>query len=70
MTHKVTYAALTATAVIAIVESQVQLVAHLFSPAAYPVVIAVVAMIRIGINAWKDYQGTQGHQPSAGPSDT
>lgn len=68
MTHKVTYAALTATAVIAIVESQVQLVAHLFSPAAYPIVIAVIAMIRIGINAWRDYQATKDHEQAPSQS--
>lgn len=70
MAHKVTRAALMATAVIAIVESKVQFLASLFSPAAYPVVIAVVAILRLGINAWKDWQSAQGHQPSEGPSDT
>lgn len=71
MTHKVTYAALTATAVIAIVESQVQLAANLFSPAVYPIVIAIIAIVRIGVNAWKDWQSMRGHQPSAGSiSDT
>lgn len=70
MTHKVTYAALTATAVIAIVESQLQLASNLFSPAVYPIVIAIIAMLRIGVNAWRDWQSMQGHQPSAGPSDS
>lgn len=70
MTHKVTYAALTVTAIVAIVESQVQLIAHQFSPAVYPIVIAAIAIVRIGVNAWKDWQSMRDHQPPVGSSDT
>lgn len=61
MAHKLTYAALTATAVIAIVESQVQLLADTFTPAAYTWIIAAVAIARIAINAWKDWQASREH---------
>lgn len=61
MAHKVTYAALTATAIVSAVESQVQLLADMFSPAAYPVVISAVAILGIAVRAWRDWQTAQEH---------
>lgn len=61
MTHRVTYAALTATAIIGAIESQVQLLADQFSPAAYPIVIAVVAILGIIVRAWRDWQARAEH---------
>lgn len=61
MAHKVTYAALTATAVIAAIDAQMQFVAELLTPRAYSVTVAIVAIAGIAVNAWKDYQTTRGH---------
>lgn len=61
MAHKVTYAALTATAVIAAVDYQLRLVEDMFSPNAYPIIIGVLAVLSIVVNAWRDWQARQGH---------
>lgn len=61
MSHKVTYAALTATAIISSVEAQVQMLADAFTPAAYPIVVAIVSIIGIAVRAWKDWQSAKDH---------
>lgn len=61
MTHRTTYAALTATAIVGAVEAQVQLLADQFTPAVYPIVIAVVAVLGIIVRAWRDWQAARDH---------
>lgn len=61
MAHKTTYAALTATAIVGAVESQMQVLANIFSPGIYPLVIATVAAIGILVRAWRDWQERSGH---------
>lgn len=62
MAHRVTYIALTATAIVSAIEAQMQLLADQFSPAAYPIVIAAVAVLGIVVRAWRDWQAVRGHE--------
>lgn len=61
MAHKITYAVLATTAVMGVVESQVQLLAGMFSPAIYGLIFAGVAILKIAVEAWRDYKKAQDH---------
>lgn len=61
MAHKVTYAALTAVAVVSGIEAQMQLLADKFTPAAYPWIVAGAAILGLVVRAWRDWQARQGH---------
>lgn len=61
MAHKLTYVVSAAVAVVGVVESQMQLLAGMFSPAIYGLIFAGVAILKIAVEAWRDYKKAQDH---------